>query len=116
MMPLPLTEPVKAHMRQLFAMAERYWSDASPGRGYAVGRMCERAAQRAEVCDEFIRQLRKGAHPDDAANNTKEHIRGIVARHNARRLGDVNWQVADTELDSFVDTIRLAALRARAEA
>lgn len=53
----------------------------------------------------FLRFLREGNDPDEAARLAKEHCSQCVTIHNSKRPKDVNWQRWEGTQDSRIDTL-----------
>lgn len=93
----------KEALREIGRRISALYGEASPGQGMAVGSTGERAAQEAEALSAFCRGIRAGKSPLDAATEAKAAIRTIIATHNNRRAGDVNWQVWEGSYDFAID-------------
>jgi hypothetical protein len=85
------TERVFTEMRR-----QNQWmklkSKALGGKGIPVGAADFDDVMQAEVRRDFLAAVRDGRTPEDAAETAKALAEGYVAKHNAKRPDDINWQ------------------------
>lgn len=103
-MPEAERQRVYAGMRAIDKQMDRYYNAPSQGgQGIAVGAQAFDDIMAAEVRREFLKALRAGQTPEEAANTVKELNHKFVRKHNERRPTDINWKRSLTNYDRIAD-------------
>jgi hypothetical protein len=78
-------------------------NQVSGGRGTSVGSGGVREQIEAASLVEMRKAIADGASLQDAASLAKASSREMIKSHNAKRKGDVNWQINENYSDSQID-------------
>jgi|LakMenEpi13Jul12_1017406.scaffolds.fasta_scaffold00045_3 hypothetical protein len=78
-------------------------NQVSGGRGTSVGSGGVREQIEAASLVEMRKAIDNGASLQDAASLAKASSREMIKSHNAKRKGDVNWQINENYSDSQID-------------
>ena len=108
-------ESVFAEMRRLGNMSDHYAQEArrlSPRGGtISVGAADFDAFIKGEAIQEFLRHVRRGVEPTEAADKAKKYVRESVAKHNSKRK-DSTWQRWEGTGDTMIEDAMRALLNA----
>lgn len=90
-LPQDKQEKVFGAMRHIGEVCYPAESNSLPGDVLAVGGGGFDKALPCEVLSFFLRCLREGNSPVDAAEASKDYSRQLIQSHNAQRPNDLNW-------------------------
>lgn len=114
-------QSVFAEMRDINKKIEAYYQEArnlTPrGGALGVGAADFDAMMKAEARADVLRAVNQGKTPQEAEAIAKQAAREYVAKHNAKRPKDFNWQrwegTADSTIESTARQLAQAAVRAK---
>lgn len=102
-------------MLDIFKRSERLYEESRPvDSRMPIGAAGEEAAQKGEALAAFLRHIRAGHTPNDAAIKAKADMVAIVEAHNRRRPCDVNWRRHVNAYDGLINDAAYQLIKATA--